>query len=230
MTIAKLNTKAPVIETRRSALDPTSAKVYDDIEYLADVVRRLKAGTFEKINEAIDTINRLHTIKNVTAETSDYSLIPGETVQIDISAASTPLNIAVENGVYEMVMQFDPGTFSADRQVSISPNNTTYANAFTRHVLFGESNAATEAQAANATESSFVFTTGTIHYIKAELIIDGNFRTLGILDVGCTTGGNRRTVVGDSYWNSSTAYTSAGTIMISGSDAVTGVCYMKRVA
>jgi hypothetical protein len=168
------------------------------------------------------------TIKDLTSAASDYSLSINETAKINITAASTPLNIAVSDGWYEIAIVFNQSTFSADRAVSLDPNNTTHTNEMSRsNVLFDVNVATDELDVSEATESTLSVGSASFFSINAKIVIFGNHKEWEWRARGLVTG-NRRMFFGNSYWNSSTAWTSLGTLQCV--EVVTGICYVTRVA
>jgi hypothetical protein len=68
---------------------------------------------------------------DITSRTSDYPLKPGEVVYIDyINATSVPLHVATQEGEYEVtIVGFNLPASPVNGNNTLSPNNTTYANA-----------------------------------------------------------------------------------------------------
>ena len=168
---------------------------------------------------------------DLTSATSDYELSVGEVAKITISAASTPLNIAVEDGVYEIDLSFDPTTFSADRVVQLDINNAAQTGlvAFNGYIS-GTVIATDEFDASDATTDSHRFI-GIVASIPdhawGRLIIRGSRSSFFAETKG-------QTLAGDTYlYKLSTRFgnaphTSLGTLQIG--EAATGVCYVKRIA
>ena len=73
----------------------------------------------------------------ITSRTSDYPLKAGETVYLTYTnATSVPLNIKTEEGEYEIKISGDHYAAPTSGLISLSPNNTSYLNAFTQCGFF----------------------------------------------------------------------------------------------
>lgn len=180
-------------------------------------------------------IAKLTTIKNTTSETSDYALSVGETAQIDITAASTALNIAVEDGWYDLTFEFDSTTFLNDRAIVLQVNNTTYTNEFLA-TRFGASTgfATDEVDTSDLTTDTHPLTFGlagattlTPYRIDCRLVISGNRTSLFSVAYG-NSGASRIVSQICSIRTATPAHTSLGTLSIV--EVATGTAYVKRLA
>lgn len=192
-------------------------------------------GNFETLEDVVAAlvvaVGKLNTAVNTTAETSDYSLSVGETAQIDITTASTPLNIAVEDGVYEITILFDPTTFAVDSSFVLNTNNVTHAGEFTRVSLRGDTTIATD-----EVDASVLAVDGHLDHsingqyiqVTATIIIMGSISSATCISfyMPQATGVPRIATV-STLWTAA-AHTSLGTLVVS--EAVTGVVYVKRTA
>jgi hypothetical protein len=175
-------------------------------------------------------IEKLTTVKDLTSATEDYALSVNETAKIDISAASTDLHIALEDGVYEIFLIFSPATFASDRVIGLLPNGQQYANEFTQIMLRGDTSITTdEVDVITQTLNNHRFSGVALkpNQINSVLTISGNMSYLMSEAVG-TNSGNLNITKTSTTWDQSTAHESAGSIEIG--EAATGVCYVKRIA
>lgn len=190
-------------------------------------------GTFETLEDVVvalvSAVGKLNTVVNTTSESSDYDLSVGETAVINITAASTPLNIAVEDGVYELELLFESSTFGADQDIDLQANNTTYVGEFGRISLIADTAIATdEVDTVIADMDSYELAVGSRpRVITARLVISGNISGMRVGSYGVTAASRR---IRETYiWrDGSVAHTSLGTLSIG--EAATGVMYVHRVA
>ncbi len=195
--------------------------VTDDVSVGGDIA---VTGTVDGID-----VSKLGTVVNTTALMSDYALAVNETAVVNITAASTPLNIAVEDGVYQMDLLFDSATFGADQNIDLQANNTTYAGEFLRVSITGDASIATdEVDVVESDEGEYELAVGTRpRCITARLVIDGMLSSVVSGFYG-TTAGNRRLRQLYTWRDGSVAHTSLGTLSIG--EVATGVLYVKRMA
>jgi hypothetical protein len=188
-----------------------------DFESLEDVVAALVVAT-----------GKLNTVVNTTSESPDYELSVGETAVINITAASTPLNIAVEDGVYSINVVFDHTTFAADSSFGIQINNADQAGAVIRCRIRGATDIATDEvdTADTAADRHMDAIMSRIIQVKGELIIMGNISSMTGQAFGIDASNVEQISIVGTRWGG--AHTSLGTIVIS--EAATGVCYVTRMA
>jgi len=180
------------------------------------------------LNALYDRHRKLDIVSDLKNASSDYLLSINETAKITISSASTPLNIEVQDGWYEMRIQFDQGSFAADQTTQLNPNNTTYVGAFNRlNAIFDTSIATDELDVSTASEDYVNFGSLSAQYIKCEILVFGDERSFSWSSRGSNSG-NERLLNGVTQWNSTTDYTSLGTLVVG--ESVTGICYVKRIA
>lgn len=196
------------------------ALLYDEISTaITNIATNLAAIT--KVNAVVD----------LTSAVADYSLSVNETAKINITAASTPLNIAVEDGVYEVNILFDNSTFAAGQPTALNPNNTTYANGFSFTASRADVGFATdEIDVTESTaQTTHVIDPGSLtpRQIEIKLTIFGTISSI-VTTMHCNTSANNRIVQSASYWNNGVVHSSLGTLSIV--EAATGVCYVKRLA
>lgn len=185
--------------------------------------------------DALRDASKLNTIVNTTSLSSDYALSVGETAQIDITTDSVPLNIAVEDGWYEITIEYDISTFSADRAIALEINNTTYTNDFLITKFVASTGLATdEVDTNDATADSHLMTIGlaggsTIkpYRVDASLVISGQRSKLFAIHYGTSTGTRVAGYV-HSIRNNTPAHTSLGTL--NSGETCTGTVYVHRRA
>lgn len=174
-------------------------------------------------------VGKLNTVVDTTSATSDYELSVNETAMVSVTAATTALNIAVEDGVYEISGLFDSGTFGADQDITLQANNTTYAGEFLRTRMIGDTAIATdEYDQVDGDDSTYAIAVSSrLRSFKTTLVINGLFSTSITKSYGITAGSRRSSLI--FTWRSgSAAHTSLGTLSIG--EAATGVVYVKRIA
>lgn len=188
------------------------------------------ASSIQSRTENLETsVGLLNTVVDLTSASSDYELSVGETAKINITVATTPLHIAVEDGVYEIKMLFDSGSFAADQTIELQANNTTYAGEFTMITLSGDTAIATdEVDVATVANDTYVLGINSRPRIfSGTLTISGLLSGLSGIFYAVVTGSSR--IRCNATWRSgSVAHTSLGTLSI-GEDA-TGIIYVKRIA
>jgi hypothetical protein len=181
------------------------------------------------LNALARAVNLLNQVKDLTGGTTDYALAVNEVAKIDITAASTDLHIAVEDGVYELELLFDSTTFSADRDIDLQANNTTYGTEFNRMSLIADAAIATdEVDAVEADTDVYQLGVATRpRCITARLVISGLLSSMVSNSYGITAGSRRlrQTYI---WRNGSVAHTILGTLTTG--EACTGVLYVKRMA
>jgi hypothetical protein len=176
---------------------------------------------------AIRDLELVANVVDLTSATEDYPLSVNETAKITISAASTPLNIAVEDGVYEIDLIFDRSTFAADRSVGLQANNATGVGLYTFEGIQATV-ASTTMQVLSTDEHRF---TGGI--LSRPIACYGRLYIFGTNST-LLSHANGTTLAGDSYLyetstrRSSFTHTSLGTLVTG--EACTGVAYVKRIA
>lgn len=176
-------------------------------------------------------VSLLNTVKDLTSATSDYSLSVNETAKIDITAASTALNIAVSDGVYEMNMVFDESTFASDGQVIFQPNNQDHAGEFFYvGERFSDAIATDELDVSDGGAARdnifFAFSATTPRAMRAKITILGT-RSSCFSELFGTQSGNPADQAVKTSWVA-TAWTSLGTLVLP--EDATGICYVKRIA
>lgn len=213
-----------------TAISDLAAAILD----IADIETDL-ATVITDLNTAEAALAKQNTVVDLTGASSDYDLSVGETAKIDVTAASTALNIAVEDGVYDIFCEFDISTFNADRSIRLQVNNTDYTGEFVGS-RFAASTAFTtdEVDAAEPTADNHLMSFGVSgngdirpYRIDSRLIINGNRSSLFSESFG-TAGGTRIQGHIRTQRNATPAHTSLGTLSIG--EVATGIVYVHRVA
>jgi hypothetical protein len=173
---------------------------------------------------------------NLTGATADYPLWPGQSAMLNITASSTALRVAVEDGRYDLAIEYDISTFAADQSINLEVNNTTYSNDFTITKFSASVGFATdEEDTVDQTASSHVMTLGlsgsaaiSPHIVNASLVISnsGQRSKLRSEFYGTSSGSRVAGFVG-SVRNNTPAHTSLGTL--NSGEACTGTVYIRRV-
>jgi len=176
-------------------------------------------------------VARLCNVVDLTGAEEDYPLAIGETARINISAASTLLHIAVEDGVYDIDGIFDEASFAADQVINLNANNTTYANEFRAVRISADTSFATdEVDTGESTTLAAHALSGNSavkpRHFNGRLIISGVLSNMTITMM-CTSAGSQRLSVTTSSWPVSVAHSSLGTLSIV--EPATGVIYVRRV-
>lgn len=174
-------------------------------------------------------------VVDLTGATADYPLSVNETAKINITAASTPLNIAVEDGVYELHIIIDPETFAADSNANLQLNGADQTGEIYRNTTrISESIATDEIDTdfSNADDRFyFVYDLGRICSIRATLHKRSSDAYCHNSTILYTLPGGVALLHTDdnkSYWPSASDWTSMGNLVFT--EAATGVCYVKRIA
>src|SRR5688572_8161515 len=98
----------------------------------------------EGLESRVEDLELVTTVIDLTSASSDYTLSVNETAKINITAASTPLNIAISAGKYEIDILFDVSTFAANSVFGIQANNAASVGNFIRFALKGSTTFATD--------------------------------------------------------------------------------------
>jgi hypothetical protein len=217
---------------------PSKYKRSDDlIKWLAsfydEVSTAISSLATAVTNIATNTaaIAKLNTVVDLTSAVADYSLSVNETAKINITAASTPLNIAVTNGSYDFRIVFDPSTFAADSTFYLQINNADKTGAVIKSAdrastAFATDEVDTNDAACDGHLDLGGLTNMELLHITGSLTIMGAFSSMSGRVWGQTGAGVEHMVDISTHWAGT--HTSAGTIVIS--EAATGVCYVKRTA
>lgn len=204
-------------------------------EQLLDVVNSNSSlgGDFDSLEDVVTAlvtaVGKLNTVVNTTSLSSDYSLSVNESAVINITAADTPLNIAVGDGMYVIDIIFDSGTFAADQTIVIMPNGSNYTGEFT-HVRFRASTSIATDEVDTfdgALNNHRLAATITPYRISARLIISGT-NSVMTSDAHGTTSSVAEWQRHTTAWDNSTAHTSLGTLSVG--EVATGTCYVRRMA
>jgi len=192
-------------------------------------IDRWRSGIIRSLNALSSRHHKLDTVADLTNAPSDYRLSVGETAKISISAASTPLNIACEDGVYEIRIAFDHMSFAADSDFYIQANNTEDIGGYNRCDLRASTTFATDEVDVVDSNGNGHFDTAAMRYqhITGTITIIGAVSFGNCIAFGVTLAGSRHTAIVGTRWDTAT-HTSLGTIVLS--EAATGICYVKRIA
>lgn len=172
---------------------------------------------------------RRQKVIDLTNATSDYKLKVGECAKVRISAATTALHIACEDGVYEVRVIFDHTTFAADSDFGIRANNVDDVGAFIHCRIRGATDIATDEIDTTDAAVDKHMDGAASRYISvvACIMIMGNISVAsGIMfAIDVTTNVETVSISGTRY---GTLHTSLGTILLS--EAATGMAYVRRTA
>ena len=173
---------------------------------------------------------------NNTGASSDVTLAPGESVYIDIAAATTaPLHVAcADNQSYEIQFQL-LGNTGGVALSTLAPNNTSYTNFFTWEQLF---NNGTTPTANQGYANGLIFAGSDIRYAKSFVSTKTSSKTMNTWAACAITSSAMATNFIVSTWqaaassggagDTTTAWTSLGTINFP--IASTGRIIVRRVA
>jgi hypothetical protein len=134
-------------------------------------------ATYDQVLTAIKAVQWAQLApSNNTGAASDVSLAVGESVYVDISAATTaPLHVAcADNQSYEIQLQLLGNTGGA-ALATLAPNNSSYTNFFTWEQLF---NSGATPTANQGYSSGFVFAGSDIRYAKSFVSTKTNSKTM----------------------------------------------------
>lgn len=194
---------------------------------ISALLQRWLDETIRKLNSALQP--RVIDLTNVS---TDYELSVGETAKITITAASTALNVAVEDGVYEIDLIFDPTTFAADQTIALNPNNTTYVGLLGFLADLDSTAIATDETDTvdvNVDEHRF---SGSVmmrpHHAWGRLTILGNRTSMFFKCRGRTVAGVNYKFDGSTSGDIAVPHTSLGTVLTG--EACIGMAYVKRIA
>lgn len=176
---------------------------------------------------------------NITTYSVDYPLSVGEVVKVNVTAASTPLNVSVSDGIYDIICDFDETTFAATQVITLEINNTTYSSTFNTTRFAASTVFATdEVDTTDGSQDSHQMSASdggaadlSPYMIHSRLVITGNRSTLFSTSYGTTAAAGAGTnIVGKicSRRNASPAHTSLGTL--NAGEVATGVVYIHRLA
>jgi hypothetical protein len=204
------------------------------VRLLNSLASRIQGSVSEGIEGLETQVGKLNTVVDLTSASSDYELSVNETAKITITAASTPLNIAVEDGVYELHMEFDATSFAADQAVQLDINNTTYVGTVAFVGLEANTAIATdEVDARDAGVDGHRFYPASLVRPQTAcgrlIITSANSGTTSLMSEA-----RGRSVAGLNYIfhistrMTGTPHTSLGTLQVG--EVATGVCYVKRIA
>jgi len=213
-------------------------KLVKSLNALATIIQGSVTDGIDGLDTRVENLEAatalLNTVVNTTSESPDYELSVGETAVINITAASTPLNIAVEDGVYSLTFEFDQSTFGADREVTLEINNTTYVGEFVASRFSASTGYATdEVDTSDATLDAHHMVAGLAgantarpYRIDARLVISGQRSTLFSDYFGTSTSRIQGSI--RSLRNATPTHTSLGTL--NAGEVVTGTAYVQRIA
>lgn len=175
----------------------------------------------------VQFINRRQQVINLTSFTADYKLKVGDCGMVNITAASTPLNVACEEGVYEIRVIFDRATFAADSDFGININNVTHVGAVLTGHLRADTSIATDQITYQdaARDKHLDFTNARWMHVTATITIMAGFSAANGIGFGRVSGQESLFTI-STYWPGT--HTSLGTIIID--EAATGVAYVRRTA
>jgi len=170
---------------------------------------------------------------DLTNATSDYMLQIGEEAIINFSnATSVPLRIATQSGTHyelDLVLKNDIGTSSGlYYNMFLYPNNTTYNNAFVyRSILCNDNSMSSETGNLSAFKIGY-----SLSNIKAYITNFTAMKTIKSLSVRWGVPSNTASiVVSSSGWvDTTTEWTSLGTITYSGYLPISGYILVRRLA
>ncbi len=186
-------------------------------------------GSVESGIEGLESqVAKLNTVVDTTSESPDYALSVNETAVINITAATTPLNVAFSNGKYEIDVLFDVSTFTANSAFGFQGNDADHAGEFVRCEL-----SASTVHATDEVNTSIVASdrhleqteTGKPIRAVASLVVMGGISHMSGIVSYLDSGANPAIAPIQSQWN--TALTA---LTIFASEVATGICYVKRIA
>lgn len=176
-----------------------------------------------------DHIVHQHRPIDLTNTNEDFRLRVGEIAKINITGASTPLNIEVGDGHYLLDIAFDQSTFAADQDIYLNINNTTYTGEF--KAVFIRANTAINPLQVDVvdtdTDCHFLASAMSPYRISMSLRIFGNMSEVSG-DVHGQVSGNREYHSMHSVRVATPLHTSLGTLEIG--EAATGLVYVRRLA
>ena len=172
-----------------------------------------------------------NTPTNNTSASSDYTMAVGETAYITYSSAtSVALHIAtVSPGEYEIIVQAVAATPVSDANAALLPNNTTYSNAISTLGWY-ERSATTTNYFQNADKPSFDL--GATNLVKAIIRCSTTTNSKSVISsswsvLTATNGGMGRTENNQLWNDTTTAWTSLGTIAFP--YALSGTVLIRRI-
>jgi hypothetical protein len=177
-----------------------------------------------------DEISLRQSVADLTSATSDYSLSVNETAKITITEQSTVLRVAMENGLYEMSIVFDPNSFSADRNLSLTPNGVTQTNEIESQDIQFSTNVATDELDVMVTTTDSAFRLNVTSVIPSSLkstIMIFDEEAVMMTELYALNDGTYETQKVNSRWRTAD-WTSLGTLDIG--EVAEAVCYVKRIA
>lgn len=173
-------------------------------------------------------------IVNLSAASVDYDLAIGETAYVDFTAqTSVPLHVQTGQGVYELFIDASASSTATSCDVILNPNNTTYANEFTRGDLqishaFADSGAHTPEGWHYPMPALYVWTLGVASFIKLTISTKTVIKAV-LAHVSGITETDHVTYVTSAHWTDrSRAWTSLGTL--TWTYAKTGRAVIRRIA